>query len=171
MRSGRFLYGSLPLAIALSLFATESRAQNMESVAGTGIAVLAWTPAAALGLVSDTAIAIHLATNDGRVPRTWSILGTVTWSIATVCWAPIVGIALDSGNYPQASGAQWRDIAFASAGAAITLGSLGLSIYGLVHPTDAPSSTTHTARHAFAFAPPLVAPTPGGGRVVLQASF
>jgi hypothetical protein len=172
MRSGRFLSRSLPLAIALSLFAPEARAQNMESTAGAALAVLAWMPPAALGLVSDTAIGIHLVVHDGRVPRTWSLLGTVTWSIAAACWAPVVGVALDSGNYPYSSGAQWGMIAFASTGAAVTLGSLGLSIYGLAHPPDAASSSTRAAAtRPFAFAPPRIAPTAGGARLVLQASF
>lgn len=144
----------------------------MESSGAEVLAIVAWTPAAALGLVTDTAIGIHLAANGGRVPRTWAILGTVAWGVATACWAPVVGIALDSGNYPNASGAQQEAIAVAAVGGAITLGSLGLSIYALMHPTDATPSSMHTANGKFfTLAPPLVTPTPGGARAVLQASF
>ncbi len=161
----------VPFALALSLTAGTAPAQNMESAAGEAAACVAWTPAAALGLVTDTAIGIQLVTRDERASRTWSVLGTVTWSIATACWAPVVSIALDSGNYPNAPSSQWANIGVASAGAAVTLGSLALSIYGLTRPPLPPGPMHPATARGLAFAPPLLAPTVGGARIILGAAF
>jgi hypothetical protein len=163
----------LPLTLALSLANGDAHASGADpAAAGAALAFLAWMPPAAFGVVTDVGIGTHLALNHGRVPRLWSVLGTVTWSIATACWTPIVGVTLDSGNYVESPNDQAGAIAFAATGAAINLGSLALSIYGLAHPTDPSTSGTRTAATpALALTAPTIAPTAGGARVVLGGTF
>ncbi len=158
-------FSSLALLLGLSLAPRAALAQNMESTAAAALGVVAATPAAAFGLVTDTAISAHLAAH-GRVPLAWSISGTVSWSIAAVAWAPVVGVALDSGNYPHAMNTQWAMIGAASAGAAVTLSSLALSIYALAHPTDGARTMARVGSWL-----PMIAPSPNGLRLGLGGSF
>jgi hypothetical protein len=173
MRTFRLLTRSVPLALALSLATADARADGGDPAAiGAALAVLAWMPPAAFGVVTDVGVGAHLALNQGRVPRLWSVLGTVTWSIATACWAPVVGVALDSGNFVQSPSAQGGAIAFAATGAAVNVGSLALSLYGLAHPTGtAPAAPRSAATAPLSLTAPVLAPTADGARIVLGGTF
>jgi hypothetical protein len=119
-------------------------------------------PGAAVGLVSDTAIGIHLVVHHGRAPRSWSITGTVAW-------APIMGMAFDSGNFAPHS-QESGFFAYASTGAAFTVGSLAFAVYGLAHPT-VPSTPSASARSVISFSPPVLLPAEGGARMLIGGSF
>ncbi len=115
---------ALALALVTSLSPAGARADGGDPAAvGVALSVLAWMPGAAVGMVADTAVGVHMVVHRGRVPRPWSLTGTIAWGLAAIAWTPVVAVALDSGNFSPGVGsdqAGW--IGFASAGAAFTLG-------------------------------------------------
>lgn len=171
----RLLFAAAVL-LAIDLGAGRARADGgptMESAAGEALAVLAATPAVAVGLVTHVGIAAHLASGDGSVPRSWAVTGTVVWSVGTVCSAVIVAIT-HSEYGGDSTGKYYHDdvpAAFAvSYGLlAVNAASLAFSIYGLTRPPHPPSQAP--ARGALSLAPPVIAPSGSGASLVLRGTF
>src|SRR5262245_41664994 len=76
---------SVAAATALIFGPTEeARADGADpAAAGWILGLLAASPGAAVGLVTDVGIGVYLA-SDGHVPRPWALTGTIAWGLTTV---------------------------------------------------------------------------------------
>jgi len=173
--SPRLLFPAV--ALVLALFSGEGRARASggptdQSTGAQGLAGLIGAPAVTLGLVTDTGIALHRWTGDGRVPRSWAITGTVAWSIGTICSTVIVATVQSEYGGPTYYQQNAAPIFAAAYGVlAANLASLAFSIYGLTRPPLPSLAARAAGWHGITFASPVFAGGPSGARVVLGGTF
>lgn len=162
------------LGLTLAAAALTPRTAHAEAPSGPALiwvgGILLAFPGGAVGLVTDAGIAINLA-EDGRVPRGWSIAGTVAWSTATA--ATMVSLA---GSFAEAAephprgGGMAGPIVATSLACLFSAGSLALSIWALGRNGD-PRPTVELGGQRLRLSMPLVSPAPSGGSLLLGGTF